>query len=116
MRTSVIEPAGPLVDTAAEGTSRRKPAICGSPRRSIRGWSTIVTDAGVCAASSGARDAVTTIALVSMGVAWSMVHPSPVDEPVVTEGCAAAISARPTFHRLGPAGETNDGPGQVSDL
>ena len=38
MRTSVSEPAGPEVVTAAEGVSRNRAGSSGSPRRSIRSW------------------------------------------------------------------------------
>src|SRR6185369_9051645 len=66
MRISVSDPAGPDVATAADGVRRSRALTMGSPRCSIRCWSMIVTLAGVFTACSGARDAVTTIWLVSM--------------------------------------------------
>ena len=54
-----------------------------------------------------------TIWSVSMGNAG--MYP-PVDEPVVTEGCAASRQRRAHAPRLVPAGETDDGPRQVPDF
>src|SRR6476661_8549830 len=79
MRTSVSEPAGPDVATAADGVRRRNDAISGSPRSSISDWPMMVTLAAVSACCSGAREAVMTIGLGSMGNA-GMIGP-PVDEP-----------------------------------
>ena len=56
-----------MSSTAADGVSRSSAASRGSSRRSIRCWSMMVTLAGVCASLSGAREAVMTIWLVSMG-------------------------------------------------
>ena len=67
MRTSVNDPAGPEVATAAEGVSRNSALTSGSSSRSIRWRSMIVTLAGVCASLSGARDAVMTIWSVLIG-------------------------------------------------
>jgi hypothetical protein len=61
MRTSVNEPAGPEVATAADGLRRSSEPISGSSKCCIVCWSMIVTLAGVCAALSGAREAVMTI-------------------------------------------------------
>src|SRR6476659_490344 len=55
----------------------------------------MVTLAGVRDCSSGVRDAVMTVWLVaSIGKAGIFILP--VDEPVVTEGCAASSAAGPT--------------------
>src|SRR5215218_5464810 len=68
MRTSVSDPAGPEVEIDAEGTSRTKALTSGSSSRSMRVASMIVTLAGVSASGSGAREAVMTIPLLSIGV------------------------------------------------
>jgi hypothetical protein len=56
-----------MVVTARDGVRRNKLAASGSPRRLMRFLSMMVTLAGDLASLSGAREAVTTIWLVSMG-------------------------------------------------
>src|SRR4051794_6036565 len=112
MRTSVSEPAGPEVDTDAEGASRSRVLISGSPRRSMRLASMMVIAAGVVTSCSGAREAVMTIWLVSMGSAGMAILlltnlSSQRDAPPCGSGTHAP--------RLVPAGETDDGPRQVPD-
>jgi len=67
IRTSVSEPPGPEVATAADGVSRIRALTSGSSSRSIRCWSMSVTLAGVFASRSGAREAVMTIWSVAIG-------------------------------------------------
>src|SRR5690242_21964408 len=113
MRTSVNDPPGPDVATAAEDVRRSSVLISGSSSRSTRCSSMIVTLAGVRASLSGARDAVMTIWLVSMGNAGMKFLLS-------TNMSSRRDAPRPggLTHapRLDPAEETDDGPRQVPDF
>src|SRR4051812_21697045 len=105
MRTSVSDPAGPELDTAAEGTRRISERARGSSSLSILVGSMMVTLAGVRASSSGARDAVMTIWSVTMGVTGM--------KDLLLTTCRHK-RGMPSAPWLIPATETNDGPGQVS--
>ena len=94
MRTSVSEPAGPDVATAADGVSRSRAA----DQRLAEALDPLLVDDGDAGRAfapplPGAREAVMTIWSVSMG-SDGHVNP-PVDELVVTEGCAADGGAGP---------------------
>ena len=102
------EPAGPDVVTAADGVRRTSAARRGSSRRSIRCWSMMVTLAGVCAALSGAREAVMTIWLLSMGSAGMSV--------LLLTNMSSQGGKSAHAPRLVPAEETDDGPRQVPDF
>src|SRR5690348_16586821 len=113
MRTSVSEPDGPDVATAAEGVKRSSALMSGSSRRSISVPSMMVTLAGVCACVSGARDAVMTIWLVSMGNAGMRVL---LLTNVPSQRIAWPRGSAAHAPRLDPAEETDDEPRQVPDF
>jgi membrane protein required for beta-lactamase induction len=102
------------VATAADGVRRSSAPNKGSSSRSILCWSIMVTLAGVCASLCGAREAVMTIWLLSMGSAGMNVLlltnlSSQRDAPPHRDSLAHAP-------RLDPAEETDDGPRQVPDF
>src|SRR4051794_9992385 len=108
IRTSVSEPAGPKVEIEADGARRSRAGINGSPSRSIRLRSMMTMLAGERDCCSGAREAVMTIWLVSIGSAGMLI--------LLLTNLSSQRAARPTPPRLVPAGETDDGPRQVPDF